>query len=868
MSTKKIITSASAPTAVPTAPAVTVGSKVVSVPVNVYKDVFSADPAIVVRNVQGGKELSISPDALPSSAAVADHGARLDALDAARAAAFVVLADSSETITRAQGLRRWVTTLTAHRTKTISKTGALEGDVLTFNRTESAPYTLRLVDPDAGEVFALAAPGRVSLRLEGGDGAAGTWVVESSTVTNGSRRLNAKDFGAIGDGVTDDTAALQAFFDVLTGSMGQDVSFRYGFLPAGVYYTTGVLYLRGNNTNSTGFVLEGESFSSQAIGGSIIEYHGPSTDLGALTCVGVSGSCIRRINVNANTIAKYAGLATLMTGVDTSSENVLVEECMFYGPRNVEEGAAWGHGNITSEWAGGSDVAYWTFRDCKFYGSANLWNDPGYEPSSFAFRNSNNVLCTQFLKCFFNLAKVGMNNGISSNMVHCEWCDFNLIRTWAIIDNGWANCYRECYCEGSGGILAGTIGDVTLERCRFNVNSVARTYPSVLSADAGYQISHPNVRIVGGYYREFRHRRVISAIDVGTNTLTAEASAGNTPLTEGAMFWLWADNGQGAFPQIDPWSTSVDWNSFFYAKDVTSLGGDRYTFKLADALGTPYDILHAGSGVIRMYTPLRFIATKLHAEDANFDCGLPTYPDVIDQGITPVDGDGSFVAHTSGQREWTFLHCRNGQWNNFYRMANMTPSTSNPRIGVGTLYSHRHMVNRPGLDLVRTSILTVSALRASRVLGAATQIFQYFFIPARTRIVGMQVIVEEAFAGTGLATATIEMQLDPALGGVAGDMLPASNLMAVGGFGYTDAEFGSLLQRANLVHNGYIPAGFMSPSPPTISWVVYCAINLTGCTVAQLTAGKVSVYLKLEKLEAADKLIGFDMAGATGVTTI
>ena len=59
-----------------------------------------------------------------------------------------------------------------------------------------------------------------------------------------------------------------------------------------------------------------------------------------------------------------------------------------------------------------------------------------------------------------------------------------------------------------------------------------------------------------------------------------------------------------------------------------------------------------------------------------------------------------------------------------------------------------------------------------------------------------------------------------------------------------------------------------STPPPAPTWVVYVPINITGCTVAQLTAGKVSMYLKLEKLEAADKIIGFDLAGSTGVNTI
>lgn len=44
--------------------------------------------------------------------------------------------------------------------------------------------------------------------------------------------LNAKDFGVVGDGITDDSAALQRFFDACVREG------RIGFLENGVYRTT------------------------------------------------------------------------------------------------------------------------------------------------------------------------------------------------------------------------------------------------------------------------------------------------------------------------------------------------------------------------------------------------------------------------------------------------------------------------------------------------------------------------------------------------------------------------------------------------------------------------------------------------------
>lgn len=778
----------------------------------------------------------------------------------------VELTDTNETITLAQGIRRKQITLTAHRTKTLSKSGASEGDTFTIDRTNSSSYLLRLVDPNSGEVFCMGAPGRVTLRLEGGNGTAGTWKVETSNLINGSKKINAKHFGAVGDGVTDDTAALQAFFDVLSNSPnGRDTSFRYGFIPAGQYKITSKLYLKGNNSNSNGFYLEGESFSSQAIGGTIIEYSGADTDGGAITFVGVSGSVFKRINVDAGGKAEFAGLATLATYIDTSSENVVVEECMFYNPRNMLSGAAWGHGNTTEEWSGGSDVAYWTFRDCKFYGNANSWNSSSYLPQCFYFRQSNNVLVTRFERCFFNLAKYGVVNSVGSNLVTAEGCDFNLIREWAIIDCGWSNCYRECYCEGSGGILAGTIGNVTLERCRFNINSSDKTYPSVQMADDGIVISHPSVRIIGGYYREFRHRRVISSINTIDNTFTVEASAGATPWIAGNKFWIWADNGEGALPQVGPWSGGVEWFSPFYVGTVTNLGADRYTFKLVNSVGTEIDVTYAGNGVLRTYTRMRFNCVQFNAQDADFDCGLPMIPSVFDQG-TDLAEESAYTSGNIDQAQVSITNCRNGQWNCMYPLANINCSDMNPRISAALLYSHKWGSCKPGLDLTRTSIVNISAARAANSLSG-NQIYTYIFIPARTRILGACLIVEEAFAAPGLTSATFEWQVDASIGGTSGDLLPASNIKNTGAFGYADNEFGTKLQRANLVNGGYIPAGYLAPgSTPT--WATLATINVAGATVNQLTSGKLSLYVKLEKFEKSNNIVGTFNMGSTGLDTI
>lgn len=75
----------------------------------------------------------------------------------------------------------------------------------------------------------------------------------NAPVRRGDLEISAADFGAVGDGITDDTAALNAFFDYITANR------RAGFMPGRNYRITGTLIipsrpgwtLRGNGNRAT-----------------------------------------------------------------------------------------------------------------------------------------------------------------------------------------------------------------------------------------------------------------------------------------------------------------------------------------------------------------------------------------------------------------------------------------------------------------------------------------------------------------------------------------------------------------------------------------------------------------------------------------
>jgi len=90
-------------------------------------------------------------------------------------------------------------------------------------------------------------------------------MIEGSTV-------NVKDFGAVGDGVTDDTAAIQACSDYCSSNGG------FMYLPEGTFLTTGITILDGTKLHGIKGAGVGITILKAASGaGSLIHYTGEHT---------------------------------------------------------------------------------------------------------------------------------------------------------------------------------------------------------------------------------------------------------------------------------------------------------------------------------------------------------------------------------------------------------------------------------------------------------------------------------------------------------------------------------------------------------------------------------------------------------------
>ncbi len=98
---------------------------------------------------------------------------------------------------------------------------------------------------------------------------AGTGAVATTVQTKLRESVSVKDFGAVGDGTTDDTAALQAALTYAASVNGLSV-----FVPHGTYLCSGQISLSGTPTSIS---IIGEGRDSSNTGGSRIVYSGSAT---------------------------------------------------------------------------------------------------------------------------------------------------------------------------------------------------------------------------------------------------------------------------------------------------------------------------------------------------------------------------------------------------------------------------------------------------------------------------------------------------------------------------------------------------------------------------------------------------------------
>lgn len=214
--------------------------------------------------------------------------------------------------------------------------------------------------------------------------------------------VSVKDFGAVGDGVTNDTTAVQAALDYATQN-----NLKLTF-PKGIYLVSTGLTINGISASNYGKMVHLEGVGGQVDGtpgATIIKWNGTSS--------------------SSNTLLKVNGAAKLVcTGI------------AFYGSGNVGK-VVWATQNVGTSYS----PFGWRFTDCTFEsalsGGYGFYIDTSTNIARFTFTScyfqagtgntgfyssNQNSVSHSFVGCTFSSNNYGINlNGGSFNAFGCEF---------------------------------------------------------------------------------------------------------------------------------------------------------------------------------------------------------------------------------------------------------------------------------------------------------------------------------------------------------------------------------------------------------------------------------------------------------------
>lgn len=225
--------------------------------------------------------------------------------------------------------------------------------------------------------------------------------------------VSVKDFGAVGDGVTDDTAAIQTALNYAENG-GKVVLF-----PAGVYIVSSALTV--TNDSDGGITLEGESTSDYLFSsGSVLKYTGGAGTM--LTFDGTASPIFCKLKN-----LTFLGNASADAGVKLNRGWFFnVEGCVFY------DWTKGGASALSLTYSSGIFVGVVTVRDCVF-SNCNV--------GIFWEKIDVNVIRVE--NCQFSSGSTGILQGASgvacsSRNVNITSCMFDGVRDYAIYSWGGA----------------------------------------------------------------------------------------------------------------------------------------------------------------------------------------------------------------------------------------------------------------------------------------------------------------------------------------------------------------------------------------------------------------------------------------------
>jgi len=741
---------------------------------------------------------------------------------------------SAETLSLAAGARRLlsVPALSGDCTKILSTEGAELGDLWVSERADAGPYRLRIVnDGPGGGSFWLNRPGVLRLRYDGTN-----WREDSPVLRAVLSVFTPWEFGAVGDGVADDTAAIQAMFNAF-GAGGLRGRIELG---KGTFSITPIQVI-GNV--STPFRLIGDSGSSAAFNGTKFIARGAANTSALIRFTGIVFGTIENVEFDANELCKYGLLIDTATG-QAGSSNIVLRRCTFARPRDIAGAKAIGAGPESDPQTQSDTI---TLEHCYLYGKPNT---PAYNADGFGTNVGGNTKCFTLVGCNFSNFRRAINWDFCSGTMLVQRCQFE-------------GSYVADITQGAGGHL-------TVIACQ--AERSARFYTGVSGAKASFLGNEWNggplctddvcistggaqVEIRGNYLASQRGTRTITNVNTTTDVITYTGGEfGQIP--NGQTVTVWSTSGQignlTQAPGVQDGRASIT----YYVRDGAG-ASPNFTCKLEATLGGgAVDLTGTFGGSLFFVSPVKVSATGTQYGDAvggaviseqNWFYGATDHAPVVEGGSDLLGAAYAVGSAANGVPTKIRSVGDNGGISGIPRrlrdLSGTLAETSRLQIYELGISDGSQIVGSRAYSGVSGRAWHVQRFKYTDFAGrAATTAFQYFRLPARARVTAAYLEVITPGAGSGISA--LSANVGDAYSGPA-TILAAADLMAAAGtiYGDTDAELGSGMVRASAVQGGYRPtvaAGLAWAS----TMLGQFNFTSTGANLSALTAGEWLISLE------------------------
>lgn len=375
-----------------------------------------------------------------------------------------------------------------------------------------------------------------------------------TAATEAIRSLNAKSYGATGDGIADDTTPLQNLLNAAATQM------RSAFIPLGTYRITAALTIpNSGGAGDSGFLVSGEGMNATIIVQETVNVHGISRF-----------SHMNGLRIENMTIRLPDKATTTGNCLDLDGDSTGLNQCVI---RNVETQL----GNV------GMRLDVWNnslVQSCRMGRS-------GYE------------------------SNVGLEFDGNSNASHCSALSIMGSTTGILFGNLGSVKFDGLDMGGGGQIYpidfdSTFVGSVALESANIEWQPVTNSKDNVMidlrGANAKMTISNSNLRASsgGGYVVGIQNSNTVTFINTTpSNTFTkglqttAVATAATDVITTGVTHYLQRQQGV-VFTSSGTLPAGLVAGTTYYIKTVPS--ATTMTLAPTTALSTTIDITDTGSG--------------------------------------------------------------------------------------------------------------------------------------------------------------------------------------------------------------------------------------------------------------------------------